>query len=313
MLSQKIFKVLMLRASDELFETYYISWQKNYNLFKNKLKIQIMFEFSNVGNYLEKRACTQEIQMELIVNNPEDVYAKYAADVSEKTNMDFKTVLTDIYKIKTTSVLGMNVLKNLYLFCSAEHLLKNDDSMLCNIVNMYSREQKEKFFINFVKKVTPDNYKKYLKLAKMAKYVINTENNAFKLYSVDIQIKLRMWFSLLEIDTIFGEDERGIFWKAKAIQYGAENIIKKDNFSLVIMYLKNFVALEFINRNDGPVYIFSIKKFESNVKKIVYSSYFNKQEIKSVLYNNYKNTSNRIVHKHDWRTNIINMIEWISE
>lgn len=314
-INTKILKILEFRLSEDVFNVYFISWQKYYNFLSNNLGTKNLFILSDKAtdrtSYLPDKVYNSELRNKLLMNPADELLSECVLEVSDRNNSDVSEILSVFFLISTSSVLGINILKRIYLFCSEKHLLKTPDPELCNISNSFILDDKRRFFINFVTKVNPSHYRDYLKLADLARTFFN--NSAYKLEDLEtpVRIKFQMWFSLLDIDKIFGEDERGRFWKARAIENNAIKVERKGLFDMVIMYFEKFVATEFLIKADGPIYIVSNEEFYSNTKYII-SRASSKADVKSRLYHQYMSTNSRIQHIGDWRNNARNMIYYLN-
>ena len=311
-LNKKILKIILLRISNAVFESYFVSWQKNYNKLSNKMGERNLFELLNKNNvdYLDRKIYNKNLLTKMLMQNADELLAEYVAEEADKTQKEIDTLIYENYHIRPESVLGVNIRKKIYINCSESRLIKVSDDGLCNIVTAYILEDKLKFFINFVSKVSPLNLKKYMHLANLARNYFRKNTADFDKLPQPIKLKFKMWFSLLDIDNIFGEDERGVFWKARAIENNAVNIEKINSYNMVIMHFEKFVATEFILKSDGPIYIVSIEEYNDKLKKcIVYSN--SKSELKRLLYENYRYTDYRIEHRGDWRSNAVRMINYL--
>ena len=314
-INSKIMKIIMFRLSEEVFNVYFTSWQKHYNYLSNNLGTKNLFTLSDKDvdrtSFLPERIYNSELRSKMLLNPIDEIFSGYVSQASDRMDSEVSEILSVIFLINPSSVLGINILKKIYLFCSEKHLLKTSDLELCNIANSYMLDEKIKFFINFVTKVNSSNYRNYLKLADVARTFFN--NSVYKLdnFETPVKIEFHMWFSLLDIDKIFGEDDRGRFWKARAIENNAIRVEKKSLFDMVVMYFEKFVTTEFLNKSDGPIYIVSNEEFYAKLKSIINRA-SSKADLKSRLYNQYKYTNSRIQHKGDWRNNARIMINYLN-
>lgn len=306
-LNKKILRIVSSRISEAVFEAYFVSWQKNYNRLSNRMGERNLFELSDKVEYLDKKIYSKELQMKLMTRKADELLAEYISSAADATQEDIDSMIYRVYHIKPESVLGVNIRKKIYISCSESRLISVSDEGLCNIVASYMMEDKLKFFINFISKVSPINLKRYMRLAELARIYFKKNSADFDMLPPDLKLRFMMWFSLLDIDNIFGEDERGVFWKAKAIENRAINVEKIFSYNMVIMHFERFVATEFISKSDGPIYIVSTDEYNDEIRRcIVYSS--NKTELKSRLYEKYRYTDNRIEHRGNWRANAVRMI-----
>ena len=242
-LNTKILKVLSSRISKEVFDVYFSSWQKNYRILSNHLGTKNLFLLSDQGNYLPEDIYNTNFRSQMLLSPEDELISQCISDFADRTNDLYIDILSLFYLINPSSVLGINVLKKIYLVCSEKQLLKTSDFEMCNIANSYEIEEKMQFFINFVSKVNPTHYRDYLRLADLAKSFFVNRKYKIENFEMPVRIKFQMWFSLLELDIIFGEDERGLFWKARAIENQAIRVEKKPApFNMVIMYFEKFVA-----------------------------------------------------------------------
>ena len=306
-INSKILSIILYRISEEVFNVYFNSWQKYYNLLSNNLSTKNLFLLSEKASYLPENIYNKELRTKMLLNKVDELFSECVSEASEIMESDVSEILSLSYLINPSSVLGINILKKIYLFCSEKHLLRTQDLQLCNITNSYNIDDKIKFFINFVTKVNPSNFRNYLRLADVARTFFNNSTYNLDDLSTAIKIKFQMWFSLLDIDKVFGEDERGRFWKARAIENNAIRVERKYVFDMVIMYFEKYVATEFIINGDGPVYIVSNEEFKTKMSSIINRS-DNKPDLKSNLFHLYRYTSNRIEHRGNWRENIRSMI-----
>lgn len=315
-INTKILRIIIFRLSEEVFNIYFLSWQKHYNYLSNNLGTKNLFTLSDKAvegaSFLPKKIYDVELRSKMLLNPVDELLSVCVSETSDRMNSEISEILSVLFLISPSSVLGINILKKIYLYCSEKHFLKTSDLELCNIANSYILDEKIKFFINFVTKVNPSNYKKYLKLADLARTCF--KNKIYKLDDLEtpIKIKFQMWFSLLDIDSIFGEDERGRFWKARAIENNAIRVEKKYLFDMVVMYFSKFVVTEFLNKADGPIYIVSNDEYYSQLNSIIRRA-SSKAELKSRLFHQYKDTSNRIPHRGDWRKDARIMINSLNK
>lgn len=298
-LNTKILKILCCKISKDVFEVYFKSWQKHYCVLSNSLGTKNLFLLSDKGDFLPENVYTAELRSQIPLKPTDELFSEYVSETAEQTNETYTNVLSVFFLISPSSVLGINILKKIYLICSENCLLQTSDMELCNIANAYTTEDKIKFFVNFISKVSPVNYRNYLKLADLSRTFFDRGRYSIDDFETDIRIRFRMWFSLLDLDRIFGEDERGIFWKARAIENNAVRVEKKTRFDMIIMYFEKFVATEFLE--IGAVYIVSNKEFNSFTNAVIQNA-SSKAELKSNLYRRYMNSANRIEHRRDWRS-----------
>lgn len=300
-LNTKILKILTSRMSKDVFEVYFSSWQKYYGVLSNHLGTKNLFILADQGAFLPEDIYTSELRNQMLLNPADELLAKYTSEKTDQLNDNYTDVLSAIYRISPSSILGINVLKKIYLVCSGKHLLRVQDPELCSIANAYVTEDKIKFFVNFVAKVHPKHYRNYLKLADTAKLFFAKSRKRIDDFDTAVRIRFQMWFSLLELDRIFGEDERGLFWKARAIENNAIRVEKKSKFNMVIMYFEKFVATEFLIQADGPIYIVDNAEFDAAMGSIIRSA-TSKAALKSDLYSRYQYSSSRIAHRGDWKS-----------
>lgn len=302
-LNTKILKVLSSRISKEVFDVYFSSWQKNYRILSNHLGTKNLFLLSDQGKYLPEDIYNTNLRTQMFLSSEDELISQCVSDFADQTDGLYTDILSVFYLISPSSVLGVNILKKIYLVCSEKQLLKTPDFEMCNIANSYAIEEELRFFINFVSKVTPTHYKDYLRLADLARTFFTNRKYMIEDLETSVRIKLQMWFSLLELDRIFGEDERGLFWKARAIENQAIRVEKRPAFNMVIMYFEKFVATEFLVRADGPIYIVDNEEFNTTMGRIIRRA-TSKTELKGDLYRCYQNTSSRIEHRGNWRRNV---------
>ncbi len=311
-INSKILKIIMYKLSEDVFKVYFSSWQKYYNFLSNNLGTKNLFLLSDNAadktSYLPEKTYNLELRSRILIDPVDDVLSEYISKIAESTNSELSEVISVFFLISPSSVLGINILKKIYLFCSEKHLLKTSDLELCNIANAYSLEEKIIFFINFVTKVNPKHFKEYLKLADIAKTFFN--KSVYKLENLEtpVRIKFQMWFSLIDINDIFGDSERGIFWKARAIEYNAVKV-NKIYSDMVIMHFEKFVATEFIE--GGAIYIVSKNEYNTTTKMLIHRS-TSEQDLKTKLFHRYQDTENRYEHRGNWRGNVCSMIRYLN-
>lgn len=300
-LNTKILRIIQCRISTNVFDIYFHSWQKYYKKLANNLSSRNLIVLSNQGSFLNESIYTPELKSQLLMNNADDVLAISVSKVAVLNKTAVAEVLHNNYNISQTTVLGVNVLKKIYLYCSEMHLIAVSDNDLCNIFNSYLSEEKVRFLINFVNRVNPNHYKKYLKLAELARKIISINSNTFQNLNQNLKIKFQMWYSLIDIDYYFGEDERGVFWKARAIENNAIKVERKSMHDMIIMYFEKFVATEF--KITGAIYIVPNDEYENTMRDIIRKS-SSTHDLKTRLYHKYNYTNNRIEHRGDWRGNV---------
>lgn len=299
-LNTKILRIISNRISRDVFTVYFLSWQKYYGVLSNNIGTKNLFTLADKGAYLSEEAFTSEIRNQMLIAPVDEVLSKSVSDRSDTTNDNYSDILSVFYQISPSSVLGINILKKIYLVCSEKHLLKTTDLELCNIANAYVIDDAIKFFVNFVVKVNPTNYRNYLRLADLARSFFNKGRYRIDNFDAPIRVRFQMWFSLLDLDRIFGEDERGIFWKARAIENNAIRVEKKTRFNMVVMYFDTFVATEFLIKADGPIYIVPNEEYTAVMDRIIHRA-SSKSELKAELYHLYQYNSCRIEHRSNWR------------
>ncbi len=307
-INKKILKIVSSRLTDTVFEAYFSSWQKNYNKLSNKMGERNLMELSDKCGYLDKNVYNKELFMKLLMRNADEVLAEGASEIYDKSENDFDEIIYERFSVRPSSVLGVNIRKKIYISCSEKQLMSVGDSGLCDIASAYVLEDKLKFFINFISKVSPLNLKSYMRLAEIARNFFKKSSDSFRNLPSDIKVKFQMWFSLLDIDRIFGQDERGVFWKARAIENNAVNVEKINHYNMVIMHFETFVATEFILKSDGPIYIVSNEEYNNKMHQLIVFSN-SKSELKRLLYENYRYTDYRIEHRGDWRSETRKMIK----
>lgn len=299
-MNTKILKIIRCRMTKEVFEIFFTSWQKHYKESSNHLATKDLFILSEQGSYLPKDVYTAELRNQMLIKPEDEVLSRYVAEKADITDDYFSEILSVFFLISPSSVLGINILKIIYLVCSEKQLLKTSDLELCNIANAYGLEAEMLFFVNFVTKVNPQHYRKYMRLADLARTFFKNRKYKIESFETAIRIKFQMWFSLLDLDKYFGEDERGLFWKARAIENNAVRVEKKNKFDMVIIYFEKFVATEFLIQADGPIYIVDNEEFEAAMDGIIRRA-TSKTELKGDLYRRYQDTNSRIPHRGNWR------------
>lgn len=307
-LNTKILKIISSKLSKNTFDIYFSSWQKHYTLLSNNLGTKNLYILSDKNSFLPEEIYSPDLRNQMLLNPVDETLSRYVADKSDKTNENYADVLSVYFLINPSSVLGINILKKIYLVCSEKHLLKTHDLELCNVANAYVMDDKMKFFLNFVIKVNPTHYRNYLRLADLARTFFSNGKYRIDSFDTSLRIRFQMWFSLLDLDRIFGEDERGTFWKARAIENNAIRVEKKTRFNMVVMYFDRFVATEFLNKADGPIYIVLNEEYNTVIDNIIRRA-SSKSDLKANLYHRYQNSNNRIEHRSGWRNSVQSMIQ----
>jgi len=300
-LNTKILRIIQCRISTNVFDIYFHSWQKYYKKLANNLSSRNLIVLSNQGSFLNESIYTPELKSQLLMNDTGDILARSVSHIADINKSAVADVLQNSFNIAQSSVLGVNILKKIYLYCSEIHLIAVRDIDLCNICNAYLPEDKIKFLINFVIKVSPQRYKQYLKLAELSRKIISINSETFRNLTQLQKIKFQMWYSLIDIDYYFGEDERGVFWKARAIENNAIKVERKSMHDMIIMYFEKFVATEFLI--TGAIYIVPNDEYENTMRDIIRKS-SSTHDLKTRLYHKYNYTNNRIEHRGDWRGNV---------
>ena len=299
-LNTKILKILSSRISKEIFDIYFSSWQKYYKALSNHLGSKNLFLLADQGSFLPEDIYTANLRSKMLLAQEDELISQCVSDFADRTNETYTDILSVFYLINPSSVLGITILKKIFLVCSEKQLIRTTDLELCNIANSYITEEEMQFFVNFVSKVSPNHYRDYLRLADLAREFFKNGKYRIENLETTIRIKFQMWFSLLELDRIFGEDERGLFWKARAIENNAIRVEKKNKFDMVIMYFEKFVATEFLIQADGPIYIVDNAEFDAAMGGIIRRA-TSKSALKSELYSLYQYSSSRIPHRGNWR------------
>lgn len=299
-LNTKILRILSSRISKDIFDVYFSSWQKFYKVLSNHLGTKNLFLLSDLGSFLPEEMYTADLRSKMLLAQEDELISQCVSDLADRTNETYTDILSVFYLISPSSVLGITILKKIFLVCSEKQLLRTTDLELCNIANSYITEEEMQFFVNFVSKVSPNHYRDYLRLADLARVFFAKGKYRIENFETSVRIRFQMWFSLLDLDRIFGEDERGLFWKARAIENHAIRVEKKNKFNMVIMYFEQFVATEFLIQADGPIYIVDNAEFDAAMGGIIRRA-TSKTELKGDLYRRYQDTSSRIPHRGNWR------------
>ena len=208
-LNTKILRILSSRMSKDVFDVYFSSWQKFYKVLSNHLGTKNLFILANQGAFLPEDVYTSEVRNQMLLYPAEELLATYISNKADQLNDNYTDVLSAVFLISPSGVLGINVLKKIYLVCSEKHLLKASDLELCNIANAYTIEDEVKFFVNFVAKVHPNHYRNYLRLADLARTFFNKGKYRIDNFETTVRIRFQMWFRLLDLDKYFGEDSSG--------------------------------------------------------------------------------------------------------
>ncbi|WP_044974290.1 hypothetical protein [Ruminococcus sp. HUN007] len=317
-ISRKIKLVLLHRSSQDIMECYYNSWQNYFDNNPDNYNQRVLMDLSENGKYLRSYSISIEDVEEMIMSSP---YLVLTTLISKNSKDDYEFVMQDRYNIKPYSRLGKKIIKSRYLYCSGKDYIKAGQSFLCDIVNEYDVNDKTQFFINFVTKMNKVNLAEYLDLEKIAERFIGPDTEKYNNLPGKIKTLLNSWFNAKKINDLFGEGERGQFWRARALEYNAQKVVRYGNHNMIVMTFPKFVATEFLDyeskkdskdKKYGPIYIMPTDVYENIFLKILQKYHETAAELKSDLFHEFENSQYRIVHRSGWRESVYSMIRWLS-
>lgn len=311
-INKKIRSILMHRASQNILDCYYMSWQNYYDSLPENYNTETLAELSSKGKYTESYKLSYENLTLMCSKSPHIVFSSLISDYGSWSNSDFEVTMHNVYKIKSYTRLGKMIIKARYLYCSAKDLMKVNEGFLCDLTNEYDKDERTQFFVNFVTKMETKKLSSYLDLEAISERYIGPKTEQFKNLSAKTQSLFLTWYSVRKIFDIFGEDERGVFWRARALEYKAENAVLYKHFGLAVITFENFIATEFLEASDGPMYIVPKKVYENEFSDILRRNH-EKQDLKSALYHKYNGSDYRIVHSKNWRDTALYTIRKYSQ
>ena len=297
----KLFTIIELRSSEEVFEIIFKEWQEKYDnkecnvflknqLLKNKDFIRLILNCHFTVQMFSEILCASNIltclARKCTKNNPN------RGRISHKL---------EYYGIDKNSKLARDCEWLFYTYCDHDDYLATSDLELDQVISQYNFELIKQFITNFLSFMSIRELDKYQRVWKTLMRKIQQNNahlDSIQGVSDDLIQKFNDWSNRCKIAEAFGNDERSQFWK----QYQYQSVRRFYASNSVVMELEDGYIVEFLGTANGPAYVYNRENFETKVEHRM-SSYDN-HDLRQVLYRNPEWYQLRQKHLSSWQYNM---------
>lgn len=333
-----LFDILRYKMNKHLFIIFYKGWLNNYT---DPDLCKFLSECCDNNNVKTKEFIDKVLPCSIVqewLKSDEIVESACVTAISymreKSTSLDQAKENLSIYP----SVLSQEISQVYYCICSEkEYLMCGDDSIVSGTVG-YSENIYHTFILNFLNNVTKKNISSFPstceKIVKSLddphicsinyKKVFSEENNEKYPRAEDTYI---FCYNAHQIDSIFGDQERGQFWKKQNYNYNFKYCQPYKEHQIVVMYFDDYIILEsfeyedkvkqMLSPNSGACYFFSVEYFDRNIR--YYFGIYTKQEVKSRLYRKHVDVepnfpcNNRHIHSAGWQYDFENALKKLNK
>ena len=206
-----------------------------------------------------------------------------------------------------------NAMKYYYLCCGEREYYMLTDDELFRIIKNYHKDDLENFIDNFLDKMDFESIKNVMRVNQtfgtniwkiIYSAIDSPESKKFSSYFAyrdnSLQISYLRWYNLRQADIVFGNDNRGNYWKSQLFKFDDVEYTFHRSCDGISMRIQGFTFIEF--RQSGPLYAFSNEYFKEHIKKFL-ERHYNNNEMRQTLLHDHTSKegfSNRIEHRGYW-------------
>jgi len=267
----KIYDILMYRMDQKAFLYLYQQWTRNYkNRECNEFLLELLALKPMFAQAVQKYGISLGLFLEWI--DSENIAAAVGKSclniLGEELSLEQQLGRFGIYG---ESLLHRDCQYYFYTYCSREEYLKADQEELKKVVNRYKQndlKDLKQFLVHFVRVMEMEQLEKYLGVCnELAKITGEPDSKQFSVFFRDVpsQIiaKYKVWLNILNVNEVFGNDERSIFWK----EYALYGIYKFYRYSgAFVMEFHEIKIVEFKGKANGPAYFYEKSYFDKNLQ-----------------------------------------------
>lgn len=279
-----LFLIFRLRCNLNLAWLLFFEWQNAYDNYEcNELLKNFIEESHDFEKIMNSNHFTiQKFKDILSTDNIPIAYGKAAVELKNIQSKKLKEKL-EYLGIKEASRLSEDCASLFYVFCTEKDYMEIGEKEILVFVEKCDDIIRKKFLENFLEKLSLRCLKKFNRIAEYF-FKITGENYSkkFNLYLGFLDIVLIRkyvdWINIYKINKIFGDDERSSFWD----KYHYNQVTKYIYSDSVVMEFDRYIAVEFLGKSMGPLYIYEKEYFEKDVRIKIGTN--NNQKLRHVLY-----------------------------
>lgn len=308
--------ILKQNISDSIFKILFKQWCDHYDApdigITNDLLLNCMHD-DRCAMAVDELHIRGTFEGWIESSNIEKMVCMSLLDKSKRNNISSVDVARylGIYQRKIYE----NAMKHYYLYCYEDDYYRLSDKELYDIVKNYKMKDTSMFVHNFMTKMSFASMKNAISVDQnfgdqiwrhINAVVGEPETKKFNSFFADSDSMEKSaymrWYSLRQADYVFGDDERGKYWKSKLFVFDDVSFKYHLSCNGLVMKIGDFTFIEFRGRQSGPLYAFSNKYFTEKVKKYFDSKYNNTDMRQTLLHNHTlkENFINRIEHRGNW-------------
>ena len=262
---RKLFRIAGYRIDDRLAEILFRNWQEEFgnpecNAFlKTLARSNAPFQALLKKHHIDKTLFTEVLDS----SNIPLAFDEKILGGQYGHGVDFDKKLR-YYGVAEGSYLDVECKRALLTFCGKAEYFSCSENNLIDIIRTYDSFMMKKFLVNLLDKLRLGELQAYPGLAAYLRQVIGHRNSrTFQAFFQDLPEETRQkyidWINIYKINTYFQEDTRSRFWK----QFRFVNVIRYPISDVVILEFEAHVAVEFLGKKYGTIYLCEKKVFAS--------------------------------------------------
>lgn len=282
-----LFLIYRLRCNLKLGWLLFFEWQNAYDNYEcNEFLKTFVEESSDFEEIMNLNHFTiQKFRDIISSDNIPIAYGKAAVALKDLQLKKLKEKLGYL-GIRESSRLSEDCNALFYVFCTEKDYLEIREKEVLVFVEKCDDIIRKKFLENFLEKLSLLYLKKFNRIAEY--FIQITGENYSKKFNSYIGFldsvlirKYADWINIYKINKIFGDDERSAFWD----KYHYKQVTKYIYSDSVVMEFERYIAVEFLGRSMGPLYIYEKEYFEKYVRKVFKTRRYDNMELRSYLLN----------------------------
>lgn len=295
--------VLDFRMNNKIFKLVYENFQKYYTDASNCSYFKRLFSKANENNVIRIETAQMKFLIEAL---DRDNLLEFLLRRTSRTYASL-TEMYGSFNFNPNLRLAIDCKKYIYIYCDKKYYLKSDKISIIEVMESYSQNEIRGFAKNYLGKLMMNEFEAII-MEQLHSSIGSPENHKYKYYWDGIDEKSRQkykkWFNLQNIQNMFGDDERSVFWKRYVDSMVDSKVVKREGQGF--FDFGNFVVVEFKSLGNAA-YIYSKSYYKENIEK--YTEYPNTRS--NTFFKDRNACLDRIIHNGSWQIKTDNIIRRI--